>query len=183
MTENDDFTGRNDGETAFAIYAASKVLADKASRDFAKTEKPNFTLITLHSSFVYGYNTLQTTADGINGGTNGLLWGGIMSGVVINPSGWVNVEDVAQAHVLALDPKVKKDAAYLIAGPNASWDDVLKIVEEDYPNLPYKLRADESRTAWFADTSRAERDLGIKWKSLRETVHEVVDQQLSFMAN
>lgn len=94
---------------------------------------------------------------------------------------WVNVEDVAEAHVQVLGLSVSKNCSYLLAGPNSSWDDVLDILKEDYPHLPYKLEAGAGRAGWVTDTSKAEKELGLKWRSLRETVHELVDQQLGLM--
>lgn len=132
---------------------------------------------------VYGHNPLQKTAEEVKTGTNGLLWGAIMVPGAASVLGWVHVEDVADAQILALKPEINKDAAYLIAGqPNATWDDVLEIVKQDYPHLPYKLTPGAGRGALFADASKAERELGIKWRSLRQTVHEVVDQQLGFLS-
>ena len=182
ISADDDLTGKNDADTGFRIYHASKILAHQASRDFVQREKPGFTLISLHPAFVYGHNPLQKTADEVKSGTNGMLWAGIMVEGAPNVLTWVNVEDVADAHVLALDPKHDTDQSYLIAGqPSAKWEDVLDIVKADYPHLPYKLKADPNRKVTFVDASKAEKDLGIKWRSLKQTVHEVVDQQLGFL--
>lgn len=110
-----------------------------------------------------------------------MLWGAIMAEDKAGILSYVAVGDVADAHILALRPEAKNNASYLVSGPAGTWDDVLDIVKKDYPNLPSKLKVGAQTVNLSGDTSKTEKDLGIEWTSLRDVVHEVVDQQLGFM--
>jgi len=143
-------------------------------------EKAHFSLVTIHPSFVYGHNIMQTSAAQVASGTNGLLWSFIMTGA--GPAarlGCVHVRDVAEAHVKALSPSITGSTSYLlIIKPTVK--DIVDILEREYPSLPFKLTAETKGTAALADAGKAKRELGIKFRGIEEIVREVVDQQLGF---
>jgi nucleoside-diphosphate-sugar epimerase len=161
------------------LYKASKMLANNASWDFKNKVKPHFALVTIHPAFVYGHNVLQTTAEDAKG-TNGALFATIMTGQALGNITAVHVKDVAEAHIKALDDRVPDGSKYLLSGNKASWKDVVNILKKDYPGVPFKLAEGVEGDSWAVDTTRAETELGIKWRSLSSIVHEVMDQQLAF---
>ncbi|CZR65182.1 probable 3-beta hydroxysteroid dehydrogenase/isomerase [Phialocephala subalpina] len=182
VDENADFIGDTDMMTAIRLYQASKILANQARWKFMETEKPKFTLVTIHPSFVYGHNVMQITAGEGRGGTNGQLWDRIMSGTPSGNITYVYVGDVAAAHVKALDPRITESTSYLVSGPPATWKDVVDILKRDYPEIPYKIKADTPGASWPTDTTKAVTELRMKWTSLEKIVHEVMDQQLRFLS-
>jgi nucleoside-diphosphate-sugar epimerase len=182
VDEAADFTDPiNPAATPMRLYTASKLLANNASWDFWKTAKPHYALVTIHPSFVFGHNLVQTSAEKINGSTNGLLWKTIMTGTPAGSVTNVHVQDVAEAHVKALSPEIVGGSKYLISGKRATWGDVAQIVQKHYPHIGAGISADIEGTSWPTDTTRAEKDLNMKWRSLEQIVREVVDQQLSFV--
>ncbi|EAW12150.1 putative 3-beta hydroxysteroid dehydrogenase/isomerase [Aspergillus clavatus NRRL 1] len=172
-----DFTGPSPAATAFKLYHASKLLANNASWDFKKTENPHFSLVTLHPAFVYGHNHTQTRAEDI-GGTNGMLFGTIMTGTPSGNITAVHVQDVAEAQIKALNDAVPDGSRFLLAGPKASWSDVARIVKRDYPSLGAKIAEGIPGASYALDTSEAEKVLGMKWRSLDQMVKDVVEQQV-----
>ncbi|TVY82854.1 putative uncharacterized oxidoreductase [Lachnellula suecica] len=114
VDESADFTGENNAVTAFRLYEASKLLANKASWKFMGSEKPHFSLITIHPSFVYGHNILQTTAEELKGSTNGLLFNAIMNDAPMNSTNCIHVQDVADAHIKAFNPAVKDNSSFMV---------------------------------------------------------------------
>lgn len=177
-----DFSGKTNFETSFNLYHVSKILSNQASWKFMKENSPKFILITLHPNFVYGHSLTQTSAEEAAGSTNGLLWGAIMAEDKATNLSYVAVGDVAEAHVRALKPEVKESTSYLVSGPAHSWDDVLEIVKSDYPGVAYKLKSGVPTNNFTGSTEKTEKELSIKWTSLKDVVHEVMDQQLGFMA-
>ncbi|GFF48699.1 putative uncharacterized oxidoreductase C513.07 [Aspergillus lentulus] len=178
---NADFTGPDDAATSFTLYHASKLLANNASWDFKNTEKPHFSLVTLHPAYVFGHNHVQTSPEEVQGGTNGMLWGTIMTGKPMGNSTAVHVRDVAEAHIKALDETVPDGSKFLLAGKKASWSDVARIVKRDYPQIGAKITEDISGDSYPLDTTEAEKVLGMKWRSLDQMVKDVVEQQLGLM--
>ena len=181
MDPNDNFEGANSFETAMKIYSASKLLANQKSWEFVETEKPNFALVTLHPSFVYGHNLIQTSAKELEGSTNGLLFSSIMQGpssggVLLS----VYVGDVADAHIKALSPSVKSGSKYLLSGKDYTWKEVLDVLEKHYPNVPHKVTVDGPPNSKNVDTSKAEKELGIKWTATETIITEVMNQQLAY---
>ncbi|KAJ4380278.1 hypothetical protein N0V86_004589 [Didymella sp. IMI 355093] len=87
-------------------YHLSKILAHRATLDWATEADPSFAIVTLHPSFVFGRNVAQTTPDALDG-TNAMLWGSLTSRKPLIPMASVDVRDVAAAHVKALGIEIK----------------------------------------------------------------------------
>lgn len=181
MDPNRDYDEGNDLLTSFKIYHASKLLANQASWEFFRNESPGFVLVTIHPSYVYGHNLVQKSAEEIQASTNGLLFGSIMNGAQSDgPLLSVYVGDVADAHVKALSPALKSSSSYLVSGQPMTWKDVVDVLQKDYPTVPYKLEPSTNPKVPKADTSKAEKYLGLQWAKPEKIIKEVMDQQLAF---
>lgn len=104
-----------------------------------------------------------------------------MSGVLGSPISGVHIKDVAEAHIKALDPKIPNGAKYLLNSIQTTWKDVAQIVHRDYPNAGAKISVEAEGGAMPLDSSKAEQELGIKWRPLEQMIHELMDQQLGFI--
>ena len=171
----------NPAATSMTLYRASKLLANNATWKFRETEKPHYSVVTIHPAFVYGPNLVQTAAEEIKGGTNGLLWGSVMGGVPLAGTNGVHVQDVAEAHVKALDTKIKDGSKYLLAAPQTTWKDVARIALKAYPNVGAKITEEvQDIPTSPTDTTKAEVELGIQWRPWEDIVQSVMAQQLGF---
>ncbi|KAL4874581.1 flavonol reductase [Aspergillus karnatakaensis] len=160
-------------------YHASKLASYKATIDFVREQKPAFDVVTLHPVLVYGFNRAQESAEQL-GGTNGMLFQAIMTGKPIAGRFLgVHVEDVAAAHVRVLNNKVQGQQAFILGAPARSWEEVEAFVNERYPKLPVKLEERDGK-GLVIDTSKAERELGLRFKGMEEQVGDLIDQQLAF---
>jgi nucleoside-diphosphate-sugar epimerase len=171
-------------------YHASKILAHRATLEWASSNTPSFNIITLHPSFVFGRNLTQTSPEGIDG-TNAMLWGCLHSPKPFIPISAVDVRDVASAHIKALSVSVSKpneiEEFVLSAGPSDgwTWDKVADFAREKYPALGSKLQGpidtpfDVPPTAI---TTKAEKVLGVKWKRMEETVASFLDHQIELQS-
>ncbi|PYI14846.1 NAD(P)-binding protein, partial [Aspergillus violaceofuscus CBS 115571] len=171
----------NPAATPMTLYRASKLLANNATWEFWRTENPQYSLVTLHPSFVFGHNLVQSAAKEIEAGSNGIIWGSVMGGVPLGGITGVHVQDVAEAHIKALDPKIKNGTKYLLSGPPTTWKEVARIAHEFYPNVGVKLTERAEGASMPTDTTKAEVELGMQWRSWEEMVRNVMDQQLGFL--
>jgi nucleoside-diphosphate-sugar epimerase len=104
-----------------------------------------------------------------------------MTGILGSPASGVHIEDVAEAHVKALSPNIPNGAKYLLAGKRTTWKEVAQIVHRDYPNVGAKISVETEVGSFPLDTSKAEQELGMKWRSWEQMIHEVMDQQLGLI--
>ena len=122
---------------------------------------------------------MQISAVGIDG-INAWLWSSLNSKKIQFASLFVHVMDVAEAHVKALQRDVPSGTAFLLSGPSIRWDDVVKFVKSEYEGKIDVNLAGPFSEPPVADTSKAERLLGMTWRSMEEIVRDVLDQQLEF---
>ncbi|WVR07600.1 hypothetical protein IAU60_004642 [Kwoniella sp. DSM 27419] len=112
---------------AFHSYLASKTLAEKAVWSFVQEQKPSWDVVTLCPPFVYGEAIQQISSpEQIN--TSVAAFFGWLSGqkTEANLSGrlgdWVNVKDIALAHVLALEVPEASNERFIISAGRATDD-------------------------------------------------------------
>lgn len=161
-------------------YAASKIYAHQATRDFLKKNNPAYNLATFHPGFVLGNSLVQGSADGIDG-INNLFWKSLFSEKPLMAAGaWVNVRDIADAHVKAIEADTESGTEFLLSGPSISWKDAVKFINAKYPELGCKLQPPFEGSGWDVDVSTTNQALKIEWNAAETTIQDVIDQQLSF---
>ncbi|KAF7171587.1 hypothetical protein CNMCM5623_003956 [Aspergillus felis] len=184
VDETEDFTASNDPRgIPMRLYHASKLLANKTAWEFWKTAKPQYALVTLHPAFVYGCNPAQTTAEEIQESSNGLLWYAIMAGIPHHSYSQVpgvHISDVVEAHLKALDPAIPGGSRYLLSVKGGTWKEVADVIQQNYSELGAKITRNIEEEFLSTDSSKAEAELGMQWRSWDEMVRDVVDQQLKF---
>jgi nucleoside-diphosphate-sugar epimerase len=167
-------------------YAASKILAHQATRDFLRDEKPTYKIITFHPCFVIGESLIQTSLSNMDA-INGYLWQSFALKEPLVPSAFVDVKQCAEAHVKVLQalPKLTTGREYVLASPVKGWKSLVKYLKDEFPDVevnigcgPFPLK-DE----WELDSEPARRELGIVWKDVNEIVREMLMQQLEFKRN
>ncbi|OCK78397.1 3-beta hydroxysteroid dehydrogenase/isomerase family protein [Lepidopterella palustris CBS 459.81] len=172
-------------------YAGSKILADQATTKFMKTKTPKFSLVTIHPSFIYGRNLLQSSFSELSG-TNGYLWRALQDHKPTHSNLSIHVLDVASAHLLALklmpesDPDMHLNswsggiAKFLVSAQPYDWNELGEFVREKYPQVGSNIEGWEVKKAAL-DTGRAEEILGLKrLRTIEEMVSDVIEQQMEF---
>jgi nucleoside-diphosphate-sugar epimerase len=98
-------------------YGTSKTLALKHAEDFIASEKPSFDAIHIHPVLVLGRDELALTSKAVASGSNQYALAPVLG--ESNPEGFpvsvTHIDDVALAHVRALDPKVKGNQSFLLS--------------------------------------------------------------------
>ena len=162
-----------------AKYHASKLMAHTATVDWMKENKPGFSLVALHPTFVLGHSLVQKSAEDI-GGINALFWSTLQADKPQFPPIFVDVRDVADAHLKAATVSTDDQTTeFLLSGDATSWDQVISFIEKEFPQVKIGWTPPFPEVS-VVDTSRADRVLGMKWRSTEEIFRETVAQQLAF---
>lgn len=179
-------------------YYFSKTLAERAAWDFMKAEKPSFDLIVINPFMVVG----PALSDEINTSNQILvdIAQGAYPAIMALEWGFVDVRDVADAHVRAIDT-VGASGRYICAAGNRDMAQVVDLIRRagaGSKKLP-KIRLDSSfgtslmklashfqpagvgsylrthlgRVPRF-DNAKIRRDLGIDFRDLDTTMIETV---------
>ncbi|KAI9038433.1 SDR family oxidoreductase [Aspergillus affinis] len=170
-------------------YRASKTFAEKAAWNFVENEKPNFDIATINPPLVLGPVVhYLNSLDGIN--TSNSRISNLIRGNdkdKLPPTGtflWVDVHDVALAHVRAIEvPEAGGQRFFLTAGLYSNKQ-IVDIIRESHPELDDKLppkdSADDTPANIYGyDNTKSIEVLGIKYRSLKQSVGETVDSLLA----
>ena len=167
-------------------YRASKTFAERAAWDFLEKEKPNFTIATMCPPLVLGPIVhYLNSLDGLN--TSNQRIRDIMLGKAkdeIPPTGtyiWVDVRDLADAHVAAIEKDEAANKRFFITAGYFSNKEIAQIIEKNYPECKDGLPTAStpggdypSEGIYKYNNKRAIEVLGIKFKSLEESVKDTV---------
>lgn len=165
-------------------YRASKKLAEKTMWDFKEQHKPTFEVASICPPYVFGPVLNEQSMETLNT-SNMLVWSCITGeGFKEMDAGYVDVRDVAQAHLLAMEAKGSE--RYLIGSGVFSTYQMVPILRKHFPELDAKIpKFDESKTtpmdakSHFQIDNSKSRKLGVQYRDF-ETV--VVDTAKSLIA-
>ncbi|UNI17596.1 hypothetical protein JDV02_003928 [Purpureocillium takamizusanense] len=169
-------------------YRASKTAAEKAAWRFVDEDRPGFDLVSLCPGMVFGAflpGARPRSIDGLNT-SNLLVWAAVSPGrdAPVPPTKapvWVDVRDVADAHVRALRVPEAGGARFLLGQGvycNQELADVGRRVATKFADrIPVgEPGRRESHTHFGVDASDTERVLGIRWRGLDDCLGELLPQ-------
>lgn len=123
-------------------YRGSKKFAEKTAWDFVENERPQFTINFVNPSFVFGPQAFDSELkDSLNTSSeilNAFLKMSPESDVPATRGGYVDVRDVAKAHVVAFEKEFTNQRLLLNAGRFASQD-ILDILNDKFESLRGKI--------------------------------------------
>lgn len=165
-------------------YRASKTFAEKAAWDFVKNEQPNFQLSTLCPPLVFGpvvhylnsLDALNTSNARIRDMIQGKMKQTRASTEVFL---WVDVRDVAIAHVKAIESPEAADKRFFVTAGYCSNNAIADCMRRNFTDLRSQLPpedggADMPEGAFNYDNSRSVDILGLKYRSLIDCVVDTV---------
>lgn len=177
---------------AAVAYRASKAVAEKTAWDFmeAADGAAGFDLVSLCPAMVFGpfldtpFSLPQSTED-LNT-SNKLVWDVVSAGeqAAMPPTKgpvWVDVRDVAEAHVRALmNPSLGGRRLLLAQGVYCSQE-IADVAREVARKHSYRIALGspgqrDAHTHFGVDSSMEASSLGIKWKGLAETLGDLLPQ-------
>lgn len=173
--------GRDSNATV--AYCVSKVLAEKAAWDYVKEKKPNFDISVICAVVVYGPNAHHIDSLSRLGESSTMFYS-LMNGSrsEVPPTGFpvvVDVRDLGVSHRLAYEIPAAGGERYLVGAQTFSFQDICRIIRAEFPEL--RDRVPEPVTAatpapptYDIDNSKVRKQLGLEFRSLKETVVDSV---------
>ncbi|KAK1431310.1 hypothetical protein QVD17_07767 [Tagetes erecta] len=152
-------------------YVLSKTLAEEAAWNFAKEK--GLDMVTINPAMVIGpllQPTLNTSAEAIANLLNG-------SQTYPNSSfGWVNVKDVANAHIQAFEIP-SANGRYCLVERVAHHSEIVEILRKNYPSfhLPQKCADDKPFVPIYQVSKEKAKSLGIDYIPLEQSIKETVE--------
>ncbi|KAI7763633.1 hypothetical protein LZL87_010688 [Fusarium oxysporum] len=174
-----DYAKTADAGTA---YVASKALAEKAAWQFVQDRKPHFDITVLCPPMVFGPPAHPLTFSALNIAAwdiNRFLSGELQDVPDTDFWGFVDVRDLATAHVRALEVSEAGNERFLIAGGRYSYQqtsDVLRaspcIPDAEKKKIPRGHPGDDypGPNVYELDNSKSIRILGVEYRSFEESI-------------
>jgi nucleoside-diphosphate-sugar epimerase len=163
-----------------------QIFAERAAWDFMAAEKPAFELAVMNPTFVFGPVQRQLRRlDGMNTSNHlirDLALGRLKAG--LPPTRpvftWVDVRDVAAAHVRALTAAGAGGKRFYTVGGHFSNKRVAEILRARYPDLagglpPESEEDDLPEDVYRFDVSRSKEVLGLEYTTLEKSVVDTVE--------
>ncbi|KAF7965729.1 hypothetical protein HWV62_42040 [Athelia sp. TMB] len=119
----------------YITYCASKVVAERAAWDLARTQSPHFTLSTVLPTYIGGPNVLPTKSESFSQALIRRTATDPTALPALDWPGWVDVRDVAKAHVNALVTPAAQGQRWIVSAGMASYEDIANIVRAHFPAL------------------------------------------------
>lgn len=163
-------------------YVGSKKFAEKAAWDFLKSEKPNFTLTSINPVMIFGPATYRLDSlDDVNTSNcvfRDMIQGKMKSGIPPNAFQWVDVRDVALAHVRAIEVPGAAGKRFLTAAGPYSNEEMAAIIKDRFPQLgdqfPDQIEVPQDAQTIAIDNRPAKEILGIQFRRLEDCVVDTV---------
>lgn len=156
-------------------YRFSKLVAEKAAWDFAAKEDCPFDVACINPPMVIGHNyNKPSSLEDLNTSSATLLK--ILTGKQApnpNAMGWVDVADVAKAHIAAYEHPEAGGRRFLCAANEVPlWTQVAAWLKEMYPEYPVIIAAPEGGEGiqMTMDTSGLKSLSGFDFTPLRDTL-------------
>lgn len=152
-------------------YMLSKTLAEEAAWKFAKENKID--MVAINPGLVIGPLLQPTLNTSVEPALN------LVNGAVTFPNAtyrWVDVRDVANAHILAFENS-SACGRYCMVGRVVHSSEVVKILRELYPslNLPERCADDKPWTPVYCVSKERAESLGVSFTPLEVSFKDTVE--------
>lgn len=170
--------------SAMEAYWSSKALSRLLTHSFLTSNpKSHFEIVNLLPTVVIGPDELATSTSELLTAMRVLAMGPLLGQKIESPmvGVQVHVDDVARAHVDALNSRVPGNRDYVLSSDGIDgivWDDV-KVMFKGEGKL--KLDGSMPTIKWRLDVSSTEKAFGWKCKSFEETMRGLVGQYLELL--
>ncbi|KAJ5152766.1 uncharacterized protein N7482_009244 [Penicillium canariense] len=171
--------------TSVVAYRGSKKFAELAAWDFVENEKPQFDLVALCPPMVFGPVVHPVPSIEHLNESNAVLWS-VAAGVdplpVARVPAWIDVRDLAEAHVQALLTPEAGGKRFIPASPEPfSYGYAADIMKDAFDwaktSVTSSYKAGEKpHMSYGVDGETVARELKVKYHSFQDTVVDFVKQ-------
>lgn len=174
----------DEATTAVVAYRGSKKFAELEAWNFVKERKPAFNIVTLCPPMTFG--PIVHPVNNVNklNESNANLWS-IASGAKPLPAArvpfWIDVRDLAKAHVEALLRPEAGGKRYVPACPERfSYGKAAKIMADEFECLQNTVSVEEQKIddSHGLDGKAAAKELGFEYHPFKQTVVDLISQAL-----
>jgi nucleoside-diphosphate-sugar epimerase len=150
-------------DSELRAYCVGKAAALNASEAFIRDNATSFDLISIIPSWIFGKDELVTNTKDMRTGSTKVLINGLLTGNpgVASIGNAVLCEDVARAHVRALDPNIEGNQSFLL-NVEANWEDTIPIAKKYFPGA--------FKSGLFQDGGR-QPTIPLKWDASKVCTH------------
>lgn len=124
-------------------YRGSKTFAERAAWKLIKQHLPTFTLTTVNPTFVFGPHVSDTELkESMNTSLqviNSIIRNGPDQNIVPDAYGFVDVRDVADAHLVAFENPKSHGKRLLLNSGRANQQSIIDILNQEFPHLRGKI--------------------------------------------
>ncbi|CAI7640562.1 unnamed protein product [Penicillium crustosum] len=131
----------NPAATPMILHMAFKLHANSATWEFWKTAIPQYAL---------------TSPAGIMRGSNSGLWGFVMASTPTGLLAAVHIQDLIEAHIRALDPKIVDVSKYLLVEESTTVPKISRFVKKHYPDAGSVITEDAKGVLDRTNATKAE---------------------------
>lgn len=172
----------------FAGYIGSKKLAEKEVWKFVEANKPQWEVTVINPVYVFGPQTFEvkdkSKLNTSNEIINAILTAGKKNEEPQQYAGYfIDVRDVAKAHIVAFEKKEAAGHRLLLAESPFTSAEIYDIIEKDFPKLKSELPPlDKSKGPKLEDTEsvinndKTREILGFKFIDLKKSIDDTVAQ-------
>ncbi|KIM31787.1 hypothetical protein M408DRAFT_318074 [Serendipita vermifera MAFF 305830] len=175
-------------------YIASKLLAERAAWDWVKENKPSFELVTVLPPWVWGKSVLGDPGHIRPEASNNRLLAALeraRDGTLdlTEIANFTDALDIAEGHVKALTTPGISGERFIILGHSPTWQDILDhLASNPVPGLVApigepgggKSFSDVAQTKATMSGEKAVKELGMTYRSPKDTLHDTLAQALEF---
>jgi len=172
-------------------YVGSKFFSEKAAFDFVSSKKPHFDIVSLCPVMIYGPIAHQISSFSDLGESAAAFYEIVAGKSEIEYKSYdlchqyVDVRDVAIAHILAFENPKASNQRYLISKGDYDWQEVADHAHKHFPN---KAKAKLGNPGKYhepnhcVDNSKSRTHLGLTYRPKEETYHDTIKQILDLEA-
>ncbi|RLV89754.1 putative NADPH-dependent methylglyoxal reductase GRP2 [Spathaspora sp. JA1] len=172
-------------QNEFHAYFVSKKFSELEVWKFVKENNPTFKVTTIQPGFVLGpaaYDSTKVSSEFVNA----VVQLGPSDKIPESSGAFIDVRDVARAHLAALEKDEAIDQRLVLVNENFSFEGIAHIIKENFPNSKVPegdLTKDElqKKSCQNYDTSKSNKILGFDFISLEKSVVDSVAQYYQSM--
>lgn len=178
---------------AIIAYTAGKIAALNRAERWMSEEHPQFDLIHIFPSFVYGRDDLCTSTDAFQTGTNRFPLNIALGqpdpmGIETMPNLYNHVDDCAAVHIMALEPGIRGNQGFIVSSTGdegMKWDDTREIARQRFAQAVQDGRllndGGLNTTTVRVDNSKTEDTFNMKHASYAEMATSVIEHYLELL--
>jgi nucleoside-diphosphate-sugar epimerase len=141
-------------------YRYSKIMAEKTAWEVANRNDTPFDVVTINPPLVIGENLDVVDAPSSLNESSSMVFKWLTQKPSHPPNGmaFVDVVDVARAHIIGMEAVRAGGNRYLTSAPALLWADVAAVLRQECPENPNvaTAAAQDPKRTWTMDTSRLE---------------------------